>query len=525
MQGSRVLCVRTERLRMEVPLPEIVPAKDLRPGYLLRQALFTRQGIKLLPANTKISEALCNALHASGEPDFILAQSASEVAQFCGSSLTPVGVSGSHTVNGTTRESVKPSAVPARVASSIRVGAISPDDIVTPGGIFALERGQTIEEHHADAMGSTDQPAITPLTSPPAQTPPRAWAIRHQELGKVRVALHKTADSLVTEKSQRWETIPRTVRTNIETVQVAGSDFPGWLDGAQLAQLRAERVQSVRAIYADLLRGLPQPVSISKDLIEELIALYARHPRRFAALALSVPRTPDYLPDQAYSTAALCVAIAIQLNWARWEVIQAGLAGLLSDCGMMLVPHEIRAAQRKLDDVEINRVRRHCASSVLLLESITDLPEVVSLAAYQHHERDDASGYPLARAGSRIHPISKLVAVCDTFAGITSPRPHRAELTGQAAIEEIVTQASSGKFDRTYTRALVRVCGLFPISSWVRLSDDSIARVVGTHPEHIDRPIIQKYAAGKPGITVDLAQLQPWDLSVLEGIQPQFAAA
>ncbi|MBL0870345.1 MAG: hypothetical protein IBJ18_07210 [Phycisphaerales bacterium] len=506
-------------------MPEIVPAKDLRPGYLLRQALFTRQGIKLLPANTKLSEALCNALHASGEPEFILAQNAAEVAQICSHALTPVGVESSRTGDGAKPQSSKQSTVPPRVAPSIRVGSASPDDIITPGGIFALERGQTVEEHHADALKGTDNAPPFSKPSPATPAPERAWAIRHQELGKVRVALHKTADSLVAEKSQRWEAIPRTVRTNIETVQVAGSDVPGWLDGAQLAQLRAERVQAVRAIYADLLRGLPQPVGISKDLIEELIALYARHPRRFAALALSVPRTPDYLPDQAYSTAALCVAIAIQLNWARWEVIQAGLAGLLSDCGMMLVPREIRAAQRKLDDVEINRVRRHCASSVLLLESITDLPEVVSLAAYQHHERDDASGYPLARAGSRIHPISKLVAVCDTFAGITSPRPHRAELTGQAAIEEIVTQASSGKFDRTYTRALVRVCGLFPISSWVRLSDDSIARVVGTHPEHIDRPIVQKYNAGKPGITVDLAQLQPWDLSVLEGIQPQFAAA
>jgi HD-GYP domain-containing protein (c-di-GMP phosphodiesterase class II) len=118
-------------------------------------------------------------------------------------------------------------------------------------------------------------------------------------------------------------------------------------------------------------------------------------------------------------------------------------------------------------------------------------------------------------------PLAKLVGACDTFAAMAAPRPHRAALLPFAALEETMLQASRGMLERPYTRALATVCGLFPVSSWVRLSDETIGRVVGSHESMIDRPLVRRYVGGVAGEVVDLAPMKPWELSVLECVDPE----
>ncbi len=505
------------RAVVEAPLPEVIACKDLTPGYLLRQALFTRQGIKLLGPGTRLSEALCGSLRASGEPVFVVARNVTEVSEAIGA---------------------KDPVQPTRASGGVRTNAVATEDLVTSGGVVAVERGERIEEHHADALnggphtkdGASDSPATgwTPgqesiargqsEPSPAIDQPARAWAVRHNELARVRAAMLKAAENVVAEKARRWDSLPREVRIGIEMVAVSENDEPGWPDDHELALMRAERVGQVRGIYADLLRGLPTSTDLVLEIADELIALAARYPRRFTGLAMVPPRRADYLPDHALTTASLCAAMAISLSWSKWDVRNAVLAGLLCDCGMMLIPEDIRRADRTLDEAELNRMRRHPAMSVTLLEAMTDLPEVVALCAFQHHEREDGSGYPSALTGRRIHPIARMVAVADTYAGMTAPRPHRTGIQPYLAMEQIIGLASNGKLERAYTRTLVRVCGLFPVGSYVRLSDETLAIVVGSHPTQVDRPIVRRVRGGVMSEAIDLSTLKPWELSVLEPI-------
>ncbi len=495
-------------------MPEVVACKDLTPGYLLRQALFTRQGIKLLAPGTRLSESLCGALLASGEPAFVIARNVSEVAEVV---------------------KARDASPPKRSATPLKANTVSTEDFVSNGGVVVVERGDTLEEHHIDALHDSPVPTPPANTSswtpgresiargepnnPAASDPPaRSWAVRHAELARVRAAMLRTADVVVAEKARRWEAVSREVNIGVETIATSETDQPGWPGDVELALMRTERVEQVRRVYGDLLRGLPTSTDLVLEIADELIALAARYPRRFAGLAMVPARRPDYLPDHALTTASICAAISISLSWSKWDVRNAVLAGLLSDCGMMLISEDIRRADRPLDESEINRVRRHPSMSVTLLEAMADLPEVVSLCAYQHHERDDASGYPCGLTSRKIHPIARLVAVADNYAGMTAPRPHRTGIQAYRAMEQIVTMASAGKFERSFTRTLVRVCGLFPIGSYVRLSDETLAMVVGSHPTLVDRPIVRRIRSGQMTDTVDLATLKPWELSVLEPI-------
>jgi HD-GYP domain-containing protein (c-di-GMP phosphodiesterase class II) len=63
-----------------------------------------------------------------------------------------------------------------------------------------------------------------------------------------------------------------------------------------------------------------------------------------------------------------------------------------------------------------------------------------------HHERWDGNGYPTKIRGNAIPVEARLLAVADAFDAMTSPRPYRAPLTTERALEEVGRCAGS-QFD------------------------------------------------------------------------------
>jgi HD-GYP domain-containing protein (c-di-GMP phosphodiesterase class II) len=118
-----------------------------------------------------------------------------------------------------------------------------------------------------------------------------------------------------------------------------------------------------------------------------------------------------------------------------------------------------------LTDVETNALHRHTAWSAALVELIEDedglaLDEAVQLAVYQHHEREDGSGYPTRARAANIHDLARLVGVADTFIGLVSPRAHRPGVTADEALAAVVRSAASGVLARPFARGLVLALGL-----------------------------------------------------------------
>ena len=54
-----------------------------------------------------------------------------------------------------------------------------------------------------------------------------------------------------------------------------------------------------------------------------------------------------------------------------------------------------------------------------------DLSILSAHVAYQHHEREDGSGYPRGLCSEEIHPFAKIVAVADSYDAMVSKRPYR----------------------------------------------------------------------------------------------------
>jgi HD-GYP domain-containing protein (c-di-GMP phosphodiesterase class II) len=230
--------------------------------------------------------------------------------------------------------------------------------------------------------------------------------------------------------------------------------------------------------------------SAAKALIKPMMKMISLDPS-LAALAMDLRSSPqEYLYNHGMNVALLAMNIATHMGYGEADVRTAGVASLLQDIGMLRVPDEVRFAKRDLSEKEWENILRHPIRSIDRIASVERIDPAIMVVAYQSHERCDGSGYPRGRRQMFIHAMARIVAVADTFAAITCNRPHRTSRSPYAAMNILLKEAKRNVLDKSVVRATLECMSLFPLGSYVRLSNGTSARVLRTKGEDYQRPVV-----------------------------------
>lgn len=127
---------------------------------------------------------------------------------------------------------------------------------------------------------------------------------------------------------------------------------------------------------------------------------------------------------------------------------------LLHDVGKLAVPPEILNKTGELTDEEWRTLQGHPEAGRRLLEPLGDWLGDWLLAAAEHHERWDGSGYPRGLAGDEISLAGRITAVADAYDVITSTRSYKKPMSAEAAREELL-RCAGAQFDPTVVRAML----------------------------------------------------------------------
>lgn len=204
------------------------------------------------------------------------------------------------------------------------------------------------------------------------------------------------------------------------------------------------------------------------------------------------PRMPDK-HDYVYHQAVLCALTSYML--ARWmdipqkNWIQVALAGLLHDIGKVKVPPSILHKPEPLTPDEKIEMNNHTTYGYQILKNATALQEGVLLAALQHHERIDGSGYPFKLTGEQLHVYSKIVAVADIFHAMTLDRRYRGATSPYLVLEQL-QQDSFGRLDPAIVRLLINHTTQLSLGTRVKLSNRRMGEIVYADAHQPTRPIV-----------------------------------
>jgi HD-GYP domain-containing protein (c-di-GMP phosphodiesterase class II) len=131
------------------------------------------------------------------------------------------------------------------------------------------------------------------------------------------------------------------------------------------------------------------------------------------------------------------------------------IASSLYDTGKMFVPAEIFAKPHALTETEFSIMSTHCQRGYEILAG-SAMPDAVALAALQHHERLDGSGYPFGLKGDAIGMEARIIAIADVLEAMLYDRPYRKSLGIEAALGEI-TDNLGNLYDTTAGEACIRL--------------------------------------------------------------------
>ena len=136
-----------------------------------------------------------------------------------------------------------------------------------------------------------------------------------------------------------------------------------------------------------------------------------------------------------------------ELNGLRWGT-------LLHDVGKLSVPAEILNKPGKPTAEEWEILRGHPEAAIPILEPLQGWLGEWLLAASQHHEKWDGSGYPNGLSGNEISLAGRIAAVADAYDVITSRRSYKEAMSSEAARSEMVKSAGT-HFDPMVVRSLL----------------------------------------------------------------------
>lgn len=204
------------------------------------------------------------------------------------------------------------------------------------------------------------------------------------------------------------------------------------------------------------------------------------------------PRMPDK-HDYMYHHAVLCALTSYML--ARWldvpqkNWIQVALAGLLHDLGKVKISPMVLHKPTPLNAEEKVEMNNHTTYGYQILKNATALQEGVLLAALQHHERIDGSGYPFASTGEKLHLYSKIVAVADIFHAMTLDSGYRGATSPYLVLEQL-EKDSFGKLDPAIVRTLIKQTTQLSLGTRVKLSNRKTGEIVYADAHQPTRPMV-----------------------------------
>ncbi len=220
------------------------------------------------------------------------------------------------------------------------------------------------------------------------------------------------------------------------------------------------------------------------------------------------PYSENYPARHSMHVSMLAMAIGVTLGLDKPTLKELGIGCLVHDAGMMKI-NPIFESPEILNEIEFLEITKHPIKVFDMMLDMQQVPRRSAFIGYQMHERCDGSGYPRNREAAQIHYLCKVAAVADAFVGLVSNRPHRRGLLPYLAIDKLVNDARASLYDKSAVQALLKTVSLFPIGSFIELSDGRVARVIRTNPTLYHRPVIEAFRKGEldaPPEVVDLAK-------------------
>lgn len=177
------------------------------------------------------------------------------------------------------------------------------------------------------------------------------------------------------------------------------------------------------------------------------------HLKAIEALAESLEARDDFARGHCENLVRFATAIGQGLGLEAEDLEAIRQAGYLHDLGKIAVPEALLQKPDRLTVEERHLVQTHPEVGARLIGSVATMRSVVPIVRH-HHEHWNGSGYPDGLRGEEIPLLARILAVAESFDGMTTAKAYRPAIPVSEALLEM---RRSGHFDPAILDVFERV--------------------------------------------------------------------
>jgi putative nucleotidyltransferase with HDIG domain len=306
----------------------------------------------------------------------------------------------------------------------------------------------------------------------------------------------------------------------------------GRIQVAQRVDTATADTEAVRATYRQattlaerlweqsMQEGRPDPAA-ARNMVDNLAQAVAQN--RTALIALTALKNYDnYTFTHMVNVSILTMAQARGLGIDGPLLREFGLAGLMHDIGKVRTPSAILNKPDALTDAELIVMKRHVLDGAEILRKTPEVPPIAPVVAFEHHLRQDGTGYPAQVTRPRLNLATVLCSIADVYDAMRSQRRYQQSFPTER-IKAVLDRNDGKQFDPHLVRRFVQLLGIYPPATLVKLNTDDVGVVVRTNAGDPHRPRVRVIgrlerpaddATSAPG----LSPSKPYDVNLWESV-------
>lgn len=278
--------------------------------------------------------------------------------------------------------------------------------------------------------------------------------------------------------------------------QVIKNSLNSQLDGSDKS--RIAMVQKVYDEYTNYVEEIFTHYATHKeidqeevsDLVKDLCGFIRDNRRYILRINNNIEASgKNFLVIHTIRTTVLALAISMQMHMPISKMIELGVSCIVHEIGMLRLPPQIYMTDKNLTPGERIQIYKHPIFGYTIVKDL-NFPPNIQLGVLEHHEKENGTGYPRRILGDKISSIAKIISVACSYEAITSSRNYRAERSNFDAILELL-QNQNHPYDDNVIKALLYTVSLYPIGSYVFLSNRKPGIVIDTNPDNPKLPVVQ----------------------------------
>jgi len=263
----------------------------------------------------------------------------------------------------------------------------------------------------------------------------------------------------------------------------------------QARMARKQLEQAVRSVFATINQSGTVTPRQAREAVQEITITARTLTNSAMFMALSQNRGGDHtLSQHALSTCTLALVLGQTFGFNPLELNELATAALLHDIGLLHIPpatlKRCANTSHPLTERERERFHSHPRLSVAFLERQKGFDAGMLHLISEHHALLDGSGYPPETRGEFTSDRTRILAITDRydemitgFGGATPLAPHQ-------ALQRLYREGQEGKLDKDILSRFIKLVGIYPVHSSVRLNTKELAVVTALNPSRLHQPIV-----------------------------------